>query len=131
LSLKTKVDDLSVVWSQNHYDGFSLVWVSKPMATVCEWFGIKTTQIVFAGLVSKPVVMISGGLTLKPVAMVSSGFDSKPAVMVFSRLTAKLVAMSFLVEHQNQGGGRFFWFGPQNRQLRFGDFGFKITATVS
>jgi hypothetical protein len=24
-----------------------------------------------------------------------------------------------------------FWFGPQNRQLRFGDLGHKITATVS
>jgi hypothetical protein len=26
LSLKTKVDGLSVVWSQNHYDDFSSVW---------------------------------------------------------------------------------------------------------
>jgi hypothetical protein len=25
----------------------------------CEWFGIKTTQTVFAGLASKPVVMVS------------------------------------------------------------------------
>jgi hypothetical protein len=24
-----------------------------------------------------------------------------------------------------------FWFGPQNRQLRFGDLGLKIIATVS
>jgi hypothetical protein len=24
-----------------------------------------------------------------------------------------------------------FWFGPQNRQLLFGDFGLKITTTVS
>jgi hypothetical protein len=35
LSLKTKVDGLSVVWPQNHWDDFSLVWASKPMATVC------------------------------------------------------------------------------------------------
>jgi hypothetical protein len=43
LSLKTKVDGLLVVWPQNHWDGFSSVWASKPMATVCEWFGLKTT----------------------------------------------------------------------------------------
>jgi hypothetical protein len=30
LSLKTKVDDLSVVWSRNHSDGF-------------RWFGLKTS----------------------------------------------------------------------------------------
>jgi hypothetical protein len=26
LSLKTKVDDLSVIWPQNHWDGLSVVW---------------------------------------------------------------------------------------------------------
>jgi hypothetical protein len=36
----------------------------------------------------------------------------------------------FLVEPQNQGR-RVFQFGPQNRQLWFGDLGLKITATVS
>jgi hypothetical protein len=36
----------------------------------------------------------------------------------------------FLVEHQNQGR-RVFRFGPQNQQLRFGDFGIKITAIIS
>jgi hypothetical protein len=35
LSLKTKVDGLSVVWPQNHWDGFSSVWPSKPMVMVC------------------------------------------------------------------------------------------------
>jgi hypothetical protein len=48
LSLKTTADGLSVVWPQNHWDGFSrfglkpmtsgfLVWSSKPAATVW-WF---------------------------------------------------------------------------------------------
>jgi hypothetical protein len=36
----------------------------------------------------------------------------------------------FLVEPQNQGR-RVSRFWPQNRQLRFGDFDLKITATVS
>jgi hypothetical protein len=36
----------------------------------------------------------------------------------------------FLVEPQNQGH-QVFWFEPQNRQLRFGDFGLKIITTVS
>jgi hypothetical protein len=87
--------------------------------TVCEWFGVKTTPTVFACLTSKPVVMVSGGLTLKPAATVSGslaskpaatvsgGLTSKPAVTVFFGLASKPVAMSFLVEPQNQGGGRF------------------------
>jgi hypothetical protein len=51
-------------------------------------------------------------------------------------------SMGFLVEPQNQGQwfvsdlaskplGRVSRFGPQNRQLRFGDLGLKITAAVS
>jgi hypothetical protein len=39
-------------------------------------------------------------------------------------------SVDFFVEPRNQGR-QIFWFGPQNRQLRFGDFGHKITATVS
>jgi hypothetical protein len=56
------VDGLSVVWPQNHWDGFSSVWTSKPMAMVCEWFDLKTTRTVFTGLTSKSVVTVSGGL---------------------------------------------------------------------
>jgi hypothetical protein len=65
-----------------------------------------TTGTVFSGLALKSVVTIFSGLASKPVATVSPG------------LTSKLVA----------------WvsrFGPQNQQLRFGDLGLKITATVS
>jgi hypothetical protein len=57
-------------------------------------------------------------LASKPVATVSPGLTSKPVV-------------GFLVEPQNQGGGGFFQFGPQNRQLQFSDLDIKITATVS
>jgi hypothetical protein len=50
--------------------------------------------------------------------------------------------VGFLVEPRNQGQwfvsglaleplGRVSHFGPQNRQLRFGDLGLKITMTVS
>jgi hypothetical protein len=60
LSLKTKVDGLSVVWPQNHWNGFSSVWTSKPM------------------------VMVFTGLALKPVATVSDGLSSKLAATVFS-----------------------------------------------
>jgi hypothetical protein len=95
LSLKTKV-----------VDGFSSVWASKPIVMVCEWFGLKTTRTVFAGLASKPVVMVSSSLTSKPVVIVSGGLASKPAATVSQ-------------------------FGPQNRRLWFGDLGFKITATIS
>jgi hypothetical protein len=50
LSLKTKVNGLSVVWAL------------KPMVMVCECFGLKTTRTVSSGLTSKPVATISSGL---------------------------------------------------------------------
>jgi hypothetical protein len=46
LSLKTKVDGLSVVWPQNHWDYFLR-------------FGLKTSGGGFSGLASKPVVAVS------------------------------------------------------------------------
>jgi hypothetical protein len=89
---------------------------SKSM--VCEWFGLKTTGMVFSGLTSKPVAMVSGGLASKPaatvfgglasksVATVSISLGSKPAVTVSPSLASKPV-VGFLVEPQNQGGGGF------------------------
>jgi hypothetical protein len=126
-----------VVWHQNHSDGFSSVWASKPMVTVCEWFGLKTTRTVFAGLASKLVVMVSGGLASKPVAMVSGGLTSKPAATVSGGLASKLVAVvspylaskptvGFLVEPQNQGGAGFPSFG-----LKTGSFGLVIWVSKS
>jgi hypothetical protein len=57
---------------------------------VCEWFGLKTTRTVFAGLASKPV------------ATVSSGLASKPAATVFSSLASKLVTTVSLGLPQNR-----------------------------
>jgi hypothetical protein len=37
------------------------------MATVCEWFDLKTTQTVFIALASKLVATVSLGLASKPV----------------------------------------------------------------
>jgi hypothetical protein len=84
----------------------------------CEWFDLKTTRTVFAGLASKLVVTVFTGLASKPVATVYSGLTSKPATTVFSSLGSKLVAtvslglaskpvVGFLVEPQNKGGGGF------------------------
>jgi hypothetical protein len=92
---------------------------------VCEWFGLKTTRTVFAGLASKPV------------ATISSGLDSKPAATVFSSLASKLVAtvspslasnpaVGFLVEPQNQGGGGFPGLG-----LKIGSFALVIWVSKS
>jgi hypothetical protein len=64
------------------------------MATVCEWFSLKTTRTVFAGLASKPVATVYSSLASKLVAMLSSGLASKSVV-------------GFLVEPQNQSGGGF------------------------
>jgi hypothetical protein len=91
---------------QNHSNSFSSVWVSKSIATVCEWFGLKTTQTVFTGLTSKPMTTVSGGLASKTAATVSDGLASKPAVTVSPGLASKSM-MNFLVEPQNQGGGGF------------------------
>jgi hypothetical protein len=107
------------------------------MATVCEWFGLKTTQTVFTGLASKPVATISISSALKPVVTVSSGLASKPGATVFSSLASKLVAtispglasklaIYFLVEPQNQGGGGFPGLG-----LKTGSFGLVILASKS
>jgi hypothetical protein len=75
---------------------------SKPVATVCEWFGLKTTHTVFTGLASKPVVTVSSGLASKSAATVFSSLASKPVV-------------DFLVEPQNQGGVEFSGLGLKTR----------------
>jgi hypothetical protein len=77
LSLKTKVDSLSVV------HGFSSIWASKSMVTVCEWFDLKTTRTLFAGLASKPVVTVSVCFASKSAATVSGGLVSKPASIIY------------------------------------------------
>jgi hypothetical protein len=87
------------------------------MAAVFEWFDLKITRTVFISLASKPVVMVSGGLASKPAVMVFSGLASKPAATVSAGLTSKpAVTVSRFVS--------------QNRQLRFGDLGLKIIASV-
>jgi hypothetical protein len=85
---------------------------------VCEWFGLKTTRTVFAGLGLKPVATVSSGLASKPAATVFAGLISKPEATIFAGLASKSVAtvspglaskaaIGFLVEPQNQGGGEF------------------------
>jgi hypothetical protein len=62
--------------------------------------------MVFVGLASKPVVMVSSGLASKPTATVFSSLASKLVVMVSPGSASKPV-VGFLVERQNQGGGGF------------------------
>jgi hypothetical protein len=59
-----------------------------------------------SGLTSKPVVTVSSALASKPVATVFAGLASKPVATISSGLASKL-AVGFLVEPQNQGGGGF------------------------
>jgi hypothetical protein len=63
---------------------------SKPL----ERFVLKTTEAVFYGLTSKPVVTVFSGLALKLVATVSPDLISK-------------LVVGFLVELQSQCGGGF------------------------
>jgi hypothetical protein len=76
------------------------------MATVCEWFGLKTTRTVFAGLTSKLVATVSSSLASKPAVTVFAGLASKLVATVSPDLASKPV-VGFLVEPQNQGGGGF------------------------
>jgi hypothetical protein len=76
------------------------------MASVCEWFGLKTTRTVspvwpqnrwreFLAVWPQNLLRrFFSSLTLKLVVTVSPCLTSKPAV-------------DFLVEHQRQGGGGF------------------------
>jgi hypothetical protein len=73
----------------------------KPRLTVCEWFGLKTTWTVFTGLASKLVATVS------------------PSV-------ASKLAVGFLVEPQNQGGGGFPGLG-----LKIGSSGLVIWSSKS
>jgi hypothetical protein len=92
---------------------------------VCEWFGLKTTRTVFAGLASKPVATAFVGLASKPVATVFSSLASKLVATVSPGLASKLV-ISFLVESQNQCGGGF-----PGLSLKIGSFCLVIWASKS
>jgi hypothetical protein len=92
---------------------------------VCEWFGFKTTQTIFTGLASKPVVTVSAGLGSKPVATVFFSLASKLVVMVCPGLASKPV-VGFLVEPENQGSGGFVGLG-----LKTGSSGLVIWASKS
>jgi hypothetical protein len=103
------------------------------MTTVYEWFGLKTTRMVFVGLASKPGATVSSTLASKSAVTVFVGLASKSMTTIFFfSLTSKLVAtvspdlasklvVSFLGESQNQGGGGFPGLG-----LKTGTFGLVI-----
>jgi hypothetical protein len=95
------------------------------MVAVCEWFGLKTTRTVFAGLPSKLVVMVSSGLASKPAATVFSSLASKLVATVSPGLASKPV-VGLLVEPQNQGGGGFPGLG-----LKIDSFSLVIWASKS
>jgi hypothetical protein len=104
---------------------------------ICDWFDLKTTRTVLAGLASKSVATVSSGLASKPAATVSGGLASKPTITVFSSLASKLVAtvcpglaskpaVGFLVGPQNQAGGEFSGLGR-----KIGSSGLMIWASKS
>jgi hypothetical protein len=81
LSLKTKVDGLSVILPQNHWDNFLRFGLTIGGDSVLR-FGVKTGGDVFSCLASNLMATVSPSLASKPV-------------------------VGFLVEPQNQGGGVF------------------------
>jgi hypothetical protein len=115
----------------------SLGLASKSRSTICRWFGLKTTGMVyqwfglktngtvFSGLASKPMVMVFSGFASKPVTTVFSGLASKSVATVSPSLASKPV-VGFLVEPQNQDGGGFSSLG-----LKTGSYGLVICASKS
>jgi hypothetical protein len=82
-----------------------------------------------SGLASKPLGWFVIGLTSKPLGRFISGLTSKPLGRFISDLASKSLGRFLPVWPQNRG----LWvsrFGPQNRQLQFGDLNLKITVTV-
>jgi hypothetical protein len=93
-----------LVEPQNQGQRFVSGLASKPLGRFIGGLA-STTGMVFFGLVSKLMVIVFSGLVSKPMVTVFSGLASKPVAQV-SR------------------------FGPQNRQLQFGDLGIKIIVTI-
>jgi hypothetical protein len=92
---------------------------------ICEWFGLKTTRTVFAGLASKLLATVSSGLASKPATMVFFSLASKLVATVSPGLASKLM-VDFLVEPQNKGGVGFPSLG-----LKTGSSGLVIRASKS
>jgi hypothetical protein len=112
LSLKTKVNGLWVVWTQNHSDDFSSVWPQnnsdgfhrfglKTVATVSGGLASKLAMTVSDGLASKPAMTVSVGLASKPAATVSIGSVLKPAATVCWFVPQNYVSFSLSVAPQN------------------------------
>jgi hypothetical protein len=85
---------------------------SKPVATVLSGLASKLVTMVSDSLASKPAAMVSAGLASKLVVTVFGGLASKPTATVFDGLASKPAVT-------------IFRFGPQNRQMRFGDLASK------
>jgi hypothetical protein len=101
------------------------------MATVCEWFGLKTTWTVFAGLASKPVVTVSDGLTSKPAVAVSGGLASKPTTTVSSGLASKPAMTVFSGLASKQVVTVFSSLASKLVATIFGSLASKLVVTVS
>jgi hypothetical protein len=84
--------------------------------TVCEWFGLKTTQ------------MVSPGLTLKLVATVFSDLASKPVATVSPDFGSKLVTRIFRFGPKNGSSGLVIW--ASKSLQRFLGLGLKIKQTL-
>jgi hypothetical protein len=79
------------------------------MKTGCEWFGLKTTRTVFAGLASKSVATVFCSLASKLMAMVSPGLGLETGSYGFGDLGLKITPT-------------VSWFVPQNQA----DFGLSV-----
>jgi hypothetical protein len=84
LSIKTKVDGLSVIYPQNKWNDFSC-------------------------LVLKPVAMVFSNLTLKSVATVSPSLALKPVASGFSVCASKSVVLDWWFRSQNHCDSFLVW----------------------
>jgi hypothetical protein len=115
LSLKTKVDCLSVIWPQNYWDGLSVVWPQNHWDSF-SYFGFKIGGDGFSQFDLK-----TGGLGFLVVPQNQSRW-------FINVLASKPLRQFLLIWLQNRWR-RFLSVWPQNRWHGFSDLGLKTCSS--
>jgi hypothetical protein len=102
LNLKTKINNLSLIWPRNHWYGLSVIWLQ--------------TRFV-------------SDLTSKPLRRFAIDLVSKLLAQFLSVWPQNQWRRFLLVWSQNRWL-QVFRFRCQNRHIRFGDLGIKIAITI-
>jgi hypothetical protein len=100
------------------------------MATICEWFGLKTTRTVFVDLTSKPAATVSGGLASNLLRRFHR-FGLKTGGDGFYRFGLKTCCDGFWRFCLKTYYDGFLWFGLKTMATVFSSLASKLMVTVS